>query len=138
MRRPIRHALVWVIVPALAFRALTALHLDLHGPLHFHVDWLHEHEHEDDAHAHSHAHGERHHHAPGDPTVVTLEDHDPLAHGEEEAARGWSATMCVAAAPSHASLHPPPLQNRFAIAGEALFRTRFLGRLERPPLPVSA
>jgi hypothetical protein len=140
MRVPIGRVLLWVVIPALALRALTALHLDLRGPLHFHADWFHEHDHDDDGHAHAHAHGERHHHAPGDPTVVTLEDHDGLdAHAhEEEAARGWSGTMCVALVSADAWPDPSLLRGRVAPAGDTRFQTRSLGRLERPPRPASA
>lgn len=140
MTGPIRRALLWLPVPALAFHALTALHFDLRGPLHFHVDWLHEHDHGDDEHAHAHAHGERHHHASDDPTVVTLEDGDGLdAHAhEEEAVRRWSATMCAALVSPGAWPDPSLLRNRVAPADGTRFRTRSLGRLERPPRPASA
>lgn len=140
-----RAAMVSLLVPALALRALTALYVELQGPLHFHLDDDH-HEHRDQgdghAHAHSHGHGhsERHHHPAGDPTVVTLEDHAGLdgPASEETAARGWSATMCVALVSAHAWPDPPPAPNGIAPANEKRLQTRFPGRLERPPRPASA
>lgn len=138
-----RAALVWLLVPALAFRALTALYVELQGPLHFHIDDDHHERHDHgDGHAHSHGHGhsERHHHPAGDPTAVTLEDHaglDGLAP-EETVARGWSATMCVALVSARAWPDPPTAPNGVTPANETRLQTRFPGRLERPPRPASA
>jgi ABC-type nickel/cobalt efflux system permease component RcnA len=120
-----RAALVSLLVPMLACRALTALYVELQGPLHFHLDDDHQ-EH------HDHDHAERHHHSAADPTVVTLENRDGLA-SEETIARGWSATMCVALVPTHAWPDPSPLRRGVAPAGDTRFQTRSLGRLERPP-----
>jgi hypothetical protein len=127
-----RCALAWLLVPMLAFRALTALYVDLQGPLHFHLEDDHHHEHHDPAHTHSHDRLERHHHAAGDSSVVTLEAHDGF-RAEESIASGWSSTMCVAAASTHAWPDPPPLRERVVAAGYARYPTRSLGRLDRPP-----
>jgi len=130
-----RPAIVWLLVLALPLRALTAMYLDLRGPLHFHHhhddDEYHEHDH-----GHSHAHAERHHHPAGDPTVIAVGDELPMADGT--AVSGWSATMCVAAAAPRAWPDLPQLRHA-AVAGiEARLQTRHPGRLERPPRTVLA
>jgi hypothetical protein len=122
-----RCALTWLVLPVLACRALTALYVDLHGPLHFHLaDDHHEH------HGHAHDHAERHHHAAGDPTVLTLEEHDGFAPSEP-LAQGWSSTMCVAAVSADAWPDLRPAPDGVAPADAPSFHTRTPGRLERPP-----
>jgi len=132
-----RAAIVWLLALALPFQALTAMYLDLQGPLHFHHhhddDEHHEHDH---GHSHAHAYAERHHHPAGDPTVIAVGDELPIAEGT--AMSGWSATMCVALVATRAWPGLPRLRAGVAAAVESRFRTRHLGRLERPPRTVLA
>jgi len=125
-----RNAVIWLLLSVLPFQALTAVYLDLRGPAHFHLD-------DDEVHERDHAHAqlERHHHPAGDPTVVTAEGDPALeSHAPEEStASGWSATMCVALVSADALLDLPWTPNGMTAGREPLFRTRFLGRLERPP-----
>ena len=132
-----RPAIVWLFALALPLRALTALSLDLLGPLHFHHHHHDEHHEHGPDHEHSHAHdrAERHHHPAGDPTVIAVEDGLPAA---EEAASGWSATLCVTAASPRAWPDPPRLRDALAPGIEARLKTRHLERLERPPRTLLA
>ena len=134
MRR-IRPAIAWLVLLAMPFHALTAVYLDRLGPAHFHLD-DEQHEHaRGDSSRHGHDHSERHHHPADDPTVVALEDDPALASQapEESTASGWSASMCVALVAPRAAMHPPRLPDGIVPAREPLLKSRFLGRLERPP-----
>ena len=134
MRR-IRPAIAWLVLLAMPFHALTAVYLDRLGPAHFHLDD----EAHEDVHGHSHRHGhdypERHHHPADHATVVTVEDDAALTSQapEDSTASGWSASMCVALVSARAALHPPRLLDGIAPGREPLLKSRFLGRLERPP-----
>jgi hypothetical protein len=129
-----RSAIARFLLLVLPFHALTAVYLDLRGPAHFHahdeagVD--------DDAHRHGHDHAgiEHHHHAPADGSVVAVEDEVLDSHAlAEEVSSGWSATMCAALVSAAAPLHAPRGASGIVIVPEHLLKTRFPGRLERPP-----
>ena len=117
------------------FHALTALYLDRLGPAHFHFDDQAQEHAQGHSHRHAHDHSERHHHPADDRTVLTVEDDAALASQapEESTASGWSASMCVALVAPRAAMHPPQLPDGIAPAREPLLKSRFLGRLERPP-----
>jgi hypothetical protein len=116
----------------LPFHALLAVGLDLRGPAHFHV-----HDDEDDhAHRHAHEHGliEHHHHATADRSVVPVEDGAPDSRDvAEEIASGWSSTMCAALPSTAEPRHVAGTATGVAAGPADRLKTRFPGRLERPP-----
>src|SRR4029453_16155519 len=118
----------------LPFHALTAIYLDLRGPLHFHV---HDEAGSDsDGHSHAHEHGgiEHHRHAPADRSVVTVGDKALDSHAlAEEISSGWSATMCAVLVSAAAPLHVPGAASGIVAGPAHLLKTRVPGRLERPP-----
>jgi hypothetical protein len=133
------HAVAWLLASVMPFHVLTAVYLDVRGPAHFHVAaGEHDHDHDHDG-GHGHSHGQdpvaRHHHHPGDASVVTVHDDGLLESHvlEEETASGWSGTMLAALLASGASPQPPRMSSAPAPRQEPLLQTRFLGRLERPP-----
>ena len=90
-------------------------------------------------HEHSHSRGangvERHHHHPGDPSVVTIDDQalpGDLAL-KEETTSGWSGAMLAALPASGLSPHLPASLDAPAPRPDPLLQTRAPGRLERPP-----
>jgi hypothetical protein len=139
----IRCAVIWLLALLLPFQALTAVYLDMRGPAHVHVDDDAHHHHGHDhahAHLHPHAHGkhrvERHHHRYDDPSVVVVHDggtRDSQA-AEMENKPGWSATM-LAALPAGAALLLPRMLSVLSPRPQPVPRTRYPGRLERPPRP---
>ena len=135
MARLIRPAITWLLLLALPFQVLTAVYLDMRGPLHFHVESDDDYHHHDHAHSHDRDHLERHHHHHGDPSVVTVH-HDgvlePLAL-EVENPSGWSSTMLVALLGGGSSLELPEMSGSLTPRTEPPLKTRFPGRLERPP-----
>lgn len=128
---PGRAAIARLLLLVLPFQALTAIALDLRGPAHFHV-------HDDadaDDHGPAHDHGgvEHHRHAAADLSVIPVEDDALDSHEAEEIASGWSATMCAVLVSAAESLRIPGTASG-AVAGPAQhLKTRFPGRLERPP-----
>jgi hypothetical protein len=136
-RNVARHArttVVWLVALLTPFQGLTAVYLDVLGPAHFHAG------HDDDDHhdrgqVHSHGQGqvEHHHHHPHDSSVVTVHDGLPSQLAlEEEIASGWSGIMLVALVTS-ASPQLPEMRDGLTPSREPLLKTRFPGRLERPP-----
>ena len=127
-----RAAIARLLLLALPFHALTAIYLDLRGPAHFHVH--------DEAgandHGYPHEHGgvEHHRHATVDQSVVPVED-DALDSHElaEDISSGWSATMCAALVSAAAPLHVARTASGIVAGPAYLLKTRFPGRLERPP-----
>jgi hypothetical protein len=129
-----RAAIATLMLLVLPFHALTGIYLDLRGPAHFHV---HDEAGADD-HGHPHArdHGGigHHRHAAGDQSVVTVDDDAIDPHeSAEEISSGWSATMCAALASAAAPLHVPGAASGIVAGPAHLLKTRFPGRLERPP-----
>jgi hypothetical protein len=151
MSRHARFAVVWLLSLLVPFQVLIAAYLDVLGPAHFHVGRQHDgHRHDrlperqrgtnpDHGHYIPHFHAqhqvERHHHHPHDPSVVTVLDHglsESLAL-KDETAPGWSATMLVVLLAIGASLLLRTLSGGLTPQPETLPKTRFPGRLERPP-----
>jgi hypothetical protein len=131
---PARAAIARLVLLVLPFHALTAVYLDLRGPAHFHVH--DEADADDHGHPHAHDHGGilHHHHAPADRSVVTVEDEALDSHElAGEISSGWSATMCAALVSAAAPLHAPRAASGIVITPAHLLKTRFPGRLERPP-----
>lgn len=146
-RRPVRAAVVALLLVVLPFQSIAAVLLDLHGPAHVHLDAHEDHDHEhdhdeDDDHdhphdaghahdaAHDHDHGpfDRHHHHPDDATVVMVDE-----GGGDERAAGWSATLCAAMPASPALECALSRRDRFLSGPDAHFRTRIPGLPDRPP-----
>jgi hypothetical protein len=125
----------WLVTLVMPFQVLTGVYLDTRGPAHFHVG--HDDDHHDRGHVHSHGQGqvEHHHHHPHDSSVVTIHDDSLPSHLalEEETPSGWSGSMLVALVTSGASPQPPEMRDSVTPKREPLLRTRFPGRLERPP-----
>jgi len=127
-----RAAIVGLLLLALPFHALTAIYLDLRGPAHFHVH--DEADADDHGHPHDHDGIQHHRHAPADRSVVTVEDEALDAHElADEISSGWSATMCAALVST--AVRPRALRAASGIVAGAAdpLKTRFPGRLERPP-----
>jgi hypothetical protein len=132
-------AVVWLLALVLPFQVLTAVYLDVIGPLHFHVE-IDDHIHEPErAHSHLHSlgegHAERHHHPPDQPGVVTVHSDgvlDPLAV-EGEIKSGWSAKMLVALLAGSACFVLLTAATCLVPGREHSLKSRFPGRLERPP-----
>jgi hypothetical protein len=127
-----RAAIARLLLLVLPFHALLAVGLDLRGPAHFHV-----HDDEDDhAHRHAHEHGliEHHHHAAADRSVVPVEDGAlDSRDATEEIASGWSSTMCAALPSAAEPWHVAGAATGVAAGPADRPKTRFPGRLERPP-----
>jgi hypothetical protein len=125
-------SIAWLLALLLPFQALTALYLDVHGPLHFHVA-ADDHDHHG---GHAHAHGDRHHHHANDVSVVRLDEENrfgPLAALEHESNPGWSATMLAALTAGVSMLQTPNATGSPVLSHVCPLRTRFPSRLERPP-----
>ena len=128
-----RAAIARLLLLVLPFHALTAVYLDLRGPAHFHV---HDDADADDgAHSHVDDHGriEHHRHAAADRSVVTVEDALDSHEATEEVSFGWSSTMCAALVSAAAPLHVARAASGIVAGPAHLLKTRFPGRLERPP-----
>src|SRR5690349_13403002 len=133
MARSLRSMVACLVVLLVPFQAITAMYLDIRGPLHFHVAIAdadddpqhhgHAHAHPQQhahphlhAHAHGHAHDarhlERHHHDPNDASVVTIGGGllDPAALKGENPS-GWSSVMLVAIVGDEPSLESSELSN---------------------------
>ena len=147
-------AIIWLLALIMPFQVLTAVHLDVRGPLHFHVEGGHGKHHHDSGperergsshdyghylpHFHGQHHVERHHHHPHDSSVVTVRDHglsEPLAL-KAEITPGWSATMLAALLATSALLLLRATPGGLMPRPELLLQTRFPGRLERPPRTI--
>ena len=129
--RATRSAVLWLVLLAMPFHALTGIYLDLRGPAHFHL-----HDHDDDDDHHDHARVERHHHADHDPTAVAVGGDADAP--EEGPTPGWSATMCAALPPAAAFIAFPAVATGIAPARQTPVKTRVPGRLERPPQLIPA
>lgn len=134
MRPRRRSAIARLLLLVLPFHALIAVGLDLRGPAHFHV---HD-EADEDRHGHpqvhDHARIEHHHHAAVDRSVVPVEDDLLDSHeAQEEMSSGWSATMCAALVSTAAPSGVPGAASSGVSGSAPLLKTRFPGRLERPP-----
>lgn len=131
--RAARSAIAWLLLLFLPVHGLTVVYLAFWGPAHFHLD--------DEGHNHGHAHShnaalvERHHHPATDASVVTVEADPALdAHALEDGTLpAWSGAVFPAIASSALSPLPGGAGNAIAPAPDAPMKTRFPGRLERPP-----
>lgn len=126
---------VWLLLLALPFQGASAVYLQVRGPGHSHFDGDAVEHAARPVHPHRHDGVEHHHHPPGDRTVVEVEEDavvESLAQ-EETTGQGGSGGVfpaLVSAARSETLSQP----SNGAITGQdPPFRTRFLGRLERPP-----
>jgi len=93
-------------------------------------------------HVHSHTHGgpavERHHHQPGDSSVVTIDDHGlPVDFAVKEETTGWSGAMLVTLPASGPSMQFPAGLSAPLPQPEHFLKSRTPGRLERPPRLIS-
>ena len=133
--RRTRVLLIVLVALLLPFQVLTALYLDIRGPLHFHIESHHDHDH---AHVHAHDHLERHHHDAHDPTVIVVDgDAGQSVAGEAEAATGWSSVMFVTL-PRDARLSLLNVSSVLVPTPEFPPQTVPRRRIERPPpSPVS-
>jgi hypothetical protein len=127
----LRHpGVIWFLLTIMPFQGLVVAYLEHRGPAHFHVD--HDFfEHADDGHTHDHP--ERHHHRAGDQTVVAVEDVLDSIALEEETVQGGATMTLVALVSPDGSLHRSRRPDGLLPADTPLPKSRFLGRLERPP-----
>jgi hypothetical protein len=129
--RAARRAVAWFLLLCLPVHGLTVVYLSFWGPSHFHL--------QDEDHDHPHAHGpghvDRHHHPAADASVVTVEADAALdAHALEDGALpAWSGAVFPAMVSIALSPSPARTGNGIEPVPDAPVKTRFLGRLERPP-----
>jgi hypothetical protein len=131
--RAARSAIAWLLLLFLPVHGLTVVYLAFWGPPHFHLEGG-DHDHAD-AHTHTPGHVERHHHPAADASVVTVEAEPALdAHALEDGTLpAWSGAVFPAMVSSARSPFPARTGNAIAPSPDAPVKTRFLGRLERPP-----
>jgi hypothetical protein len=126
----------WLLMFAVPLQALDLAMVQLRGPAHIHADDQDDDD-DDDVHHHHqmHASGERHYHSHAD-GVILLEEvdhHHELAGIEAGSLKGDASAGFAALIPTLGRLSAPERSQLLRAREPIELRTRYLGRLERPP-----
>lgn len=153
MARLLRLSIASILMVLMPFQAVTAMYLDVRGPLHFHIETddadddhddhaharahVHAHPHthvHSRAHAHDAQHPQRHYHDRADASVVKIGG-GSLDFGalQGETRCGWSSIMLAAIVGDDLALELSELSNVMTALLQPVLQRWFPGRLERPP-----